>query len=488
MTISFEKIPANVKTPGAYVEIDPSNAEQGPGVQEYVGLIIAQRLSGGSGAAGSRYLITSPDQAIDLGGRGSMAARMADAWFANNQVNRVYLHLLDDVGAGTAATADLTVTAAATATGTLALYVCGKRVPVAVAAGDAVGTIAAAISAAINADADLPCTATVSTATVTITARHKGLVGNSIDIRVNHGGEFLPAGVTLSSTQFVLAGGATNPDLDDVWAAIGDTQYHAIACPYNDTTNLDSSLDVELERKWGPMVRADGFALVAKRAAHASLVSYGGSRNSKHFSVLGYDGPEAEDTASARLAAVLALSAQNDPALPFETVRLVGFAVPSEDERFTRAERDQQLNSGISTFVVVGGQVQIERLITCNQTTATGAPTEAFLDVGTRLTSAFMAWDFRTDARTKFARSKLAKDGTRYGAGQKIVTPAIGRAFAIGKAVQWEERGLLEDSDQFAKDLVVEINASDPTRLDFLLPPNITNGLMVVAASLQFRR
>jgi hypothetical protein len=38
-----------------------------------------------------------------------------------------------------------------------------------------------------------------------------------------------------------------------------------------------------------------------------------------------------------------------------------------------------------------------------------------------------------------------------------------------------EELGLVENFDQFKTDLVVERNASDPNRLDFLLPPDIIN-------------
>ena len=36
-------------------------------------------------------------------------------------------------------------------------------------------------------------------------------------------------------------------------------------------------------------------------------------------------------------------------------------------------------------------------------------------------------------------------------------------------------------------DLVVERDQSDPNRLNFLLPPDLINQLMVTAASLQFR-
>jgi phage tail sheath gpL-like len=50
-----------------------------------------------------------------------------------------------------------------------------------------------------------------------------------------------------------------------------------------------------------------------------------------------------------------------------------------------------------------------------------------------------------------------------------------------------EELGLVEGFDQFKRDLVCERNVSDPNRLDFLLPPDVMNGLIVVGAQIQFR-
>jgi phage tail sheath gpL-like len=50
-----------------------------------------------------------------------------------------------------------------------------------------------------------------------------------------------------------------------------------------------------------------------------------------------------------------------------------------------------------------------------------------------------------------------------------------------------EELGLVEGFDQFKADLVVERDALDANRLNFLLPPNLINQLVVTAAKVQFR-
>ena len=82
---------------------------------------------------------------------------------------------------------------------------------------------------------------------------------------------------------------------------------------------------------------------------------------------------------------------------------------------------------------------------------------------------------------------RYGNDGTRFGANQVVVTPAVGKAEAVGLFRQWEELGLVEDAEQFKRDLVVERDITDANRLNFLLPPDLINQLRVTAATIQFR-
>ena len=50
-----------------------------------------------------------------------------------------------------------------------------------------------------------------------------------------------------------------------------------------------------------------------------------------------------------------------------------------------------------------------------------------------------------------------------------------------------EDAGLVENADAFKEALVVQRNAQDSDRLDFLLPPDIVNQLRVIGAVLQPR-
>ena len=190
---------------------------------------------------------------------------------------------------------------------------------------------------------------------------------------------------------------------------------------------------------------------------------------------------------AAALAGVVVESARNDPARPLQTLQIVGVLAPANADQFTLAERDLLLNDGIATHrVAADGVVRVERQITTFQTNASGAPSTAYLDIETPLTLEYLRFDFRNQLLSKYPRHKLASDGTKFGAGQAILTPKLGRAEAINIARGWEELGLVEGIDQFAEDLLVERNLQDPNRLDFLLPPDLVNGAKVFGVQIGF--
>ena len=150
--------------------------------------------------------------------------------------------------------------------------------------------------------------------------------------------------------------------------------------------------------------------------------------------------------------------------------------------------RNALLHDGIATFSVAkGGGVHIERLITTYQQDSAGTPDTSFLDVNTMLTLGYLRFTFRARFALRFPRHKLANDDATFGAGQAIVTPRIARGEVLTLFREWEDRGLVENIDQFKQDLIVERNSGDPNRLDILLPPDIVNQLRVTAAQIQFR-
>ena len=489
MTIAFNGIPTTLRVPFVYVEIDNSRAVQGPAVQKYTALVIGQRLSTGNVAELVPTVITSDAQARQAFGAGSQLHGMLRSYIENDAVTEVVAIAQDDDGAGVAATGEVLMAGTATAAGTLAFYIAGRRIAVAVASGDTAADVATALQAAIAAESLAYTTAVVNGGTaeqVDLTAKNDGEHGNDIDLRFNYqSSDAFPAGIT-GTIQTAMSGGSGNPDVDDVLAILPETQYNIIAHPYTDSSNL-TKIEGELADRFGPLRQNDGVAFAAKKDTLANMTTLGNSRNSPHSSLWPARGPSVSWEWAAAIAGQIAASGQADPAKPFQTLPLDGILAPDSTEEFTLAERNNLLFDGIATWRLAdGGIVRIERAITTWQTNDAGAPDTSYLDVNTLLTLSFLRFAFRTRIQSKYARHKLANDGERFGPGQQIITPKVGRAEALAWFASMQDLGLVEGLEQFKRDLIVERNTQDPTRLDFLLPPDLVNQLRVVGSQVQF--
>lgn len=486
MSISFDLIPVDLRVPGMFAEFDSSNASQGVFQLPVKGLIPGQKTAEGSKSALEFVRVTNVQDARDYFGPGSMLALMFEAWHRNNSFSEVYCVALDDDAGATAAQKTVTFSGAATAAGYAYGRIGGKLARAGVAVGDAASDVASGWADAVNANENLPMTAVVADAVVTLTAKNKGDVGNDIDIRFNYyDDESFPEGIT--ATLATATTGAGNPLLDDVIAAMGDEWYNFIAMPYTDSTSL-VAMETVLDDRWGPMNPIDGRAFAVRRGTHSELGTFGDGRNSAHVCCMTATGvPTNTFEHAAALAAKVAYHGGIDPARPFTTLELEGVLPPAKDDRFTLEERNLLLFDGISTFTVdSGGRLRIEKLITMYKQSANGADDESYLYLNTLLTLSFIRYDLRTATQLRFPRYKLADDGTRFGAGQKVVTPKSFKGFLLSRFRLWEEAGLAENVDQFKRDLVVERDSSNRNRLNTLLPPDLMNQFDIGGFQIQF--
>lgn len=489
MSISFNSIPSSQRVPFCYVEFDSSKSQQGPSVKQYKALMFGQKRSAGTATADTPVRVTSVAQAITLFGQGSFLHGMVEKFLKNNKATSLTVVPQADNSGGVTAAGILSFTGPATAAGTLSLYIGGRLIEIPVASAETASQVATALVAKIATIDNLPVTAAVdgsNTYQVNLTCRHKGLLGNAIDLRFNYqSDQAFPAGIACTITD--MASGTTAPVLTTSIANLSEDQFDIVVFPYNDATSL-TAIEAELLDRWGPVRMNDGVAITCKTDTNANLITFGDGRNSKHVSCIGIYKPLTPSyEIAAAGAAVVAYYGQIDPARPFQTLPLLGVVPPAEADDFTLQERNLLLFDGIATVKKDGGGVLcLERMITMYQVNAASAPDTAYLDVNTLLTLSFLRWDFRSRMLSKYPRHKLASDGTRYGAGQAIITPKVGKAEAIAIFRQWEELGLVEGGDQFKRDLIVERNLSDPNRLDFLLPPDLVNQLVVMGAQVGF--
>jgi len=484
--ISFEGIPLDILTPGTFIEFDNSHAVRGAAIMPHRILVFGQIIASGTGDADSIVTIFNERQAEQVAGSGSMLHRMIRALKRVNPTTELHAILLADAAASVAATGKITVASGASASGAINLYIGGDVVRVGVQSGATPAQIATSIIAAINAATILPVTAAVDAedaAEVVLTAKNKGLVGNTIPLVLNYyDGEALPAGVSL--TLAPMAGGVTNPDITDAFALLGDAWHTTYVTPYTDAANM-TALEGELKLRAGPLRMVDGIAYAATAGSLGELSAYGAGRNSQFVSTLGVVGPvDVPCEWAAAYAGAATFAAQVDPAQPVSDIVLTGLKPPAGPARPRREERDILLHNGIATWTVnAAGEVVLERAITGYRLDGAGLADRSYLDTETLRTLSYLRFSMRARLAARYRRKKLGKDGST---GPNVVTPRMIRAELIALFGDWMELGLVQDIEQFKRDVTVEISSADPNRVNILVPAHLINQLRVMAGKVQF--
>lgn len=486
MAVSFNTIPNTVRVPLAYVEFDNSQAITGTPVKNNKTLVLGLRLPTGNIAAGQPVRITRSEQAVTAFGRGSMLAEMLCAFMRANPYSDLYALALDDVADPVCATGKITVTGTCSAAGQIALLVAGVRVPVTARANDTSATIANRVAEAVNTNAALPVTASVSGSEVTLTCRWGGITGNDVDVRVNYfTGETVPAGIAVDVLG--MAGGVGNPDVSQAIAALGDTWWTDIVNPFTDTNNLNL-LSEELQSRWGGIRQIDGLCWIAYRGTHAQASTFALSRNDYLFTCIPTNiSPEPPYIWASVNAAVCTYALNIDPARPVQTLELTGIKPPAVADRWQWNERNLHLFDGLSAYNVnANGAVQLDRVITMCRVNKYNVEDPSYLDVETIKTLSYIRYAIRARITQRFPRHKLADDGTRFGVGQAIVTPSVIRAELIALFTELESAGLVENFDAYKKSLIVERDANDRNRINVLSNDDLVNQFRIYAHSIQF--
>lgn len=206
--------------PGVYVFLSRAGASA-PALNRRV-LLLGYKTSAGNEPAGSPVRVISEDDVTLAAGKGSDLHRMWRSYVAHSASTGAELWICPmNAPSGVAQTRTLTIMQApngaalgtggtgAAAAGFLSVYICGYRYDVQVANGSSYASIAADLAAAIQANGDdLPCTASVSGATVTLTARTAGLASADLPIMCSLSSPTMQLGVSPGTITFATTAAA----------------------------------------------------------------------------------------------------------------------------------------------------------------------------------------------------------------------------------------------------------------------------------------
>ncbi|CUT12539.1 Bacteriophage tail sheath protein [Bradyrhizobium sp.] len=493
MAVAFNQIPANLRVPLFYAEV---NAGQSPYSGPSRTLLIGQKTAAGSAPANVPVILSGDPQ--PLMGTGSMLSEMAIWARQNNPFGEIWMLPLVD-GGGAIQTFTVTVASGILGSnGTASLYVAGEKVSVAVAPSDTNANVASNLAAAINAGyvkfgrvLSFPVTAAAASNVLTLTARNAGALGAKLSILKDLVGDEGPL-----QTYLTIAAGTAGtgvPTLGTALAALGDMEFDYICSPYADTTSLDVIKDFlgGVSGRWSPIQQIYGHYLTVMFDSFSNFASFGTGRNDPNVSIVGVvDSPSPPwrwaAAYGARIAGDKNLGGEVDQAyrisVPVQTLDLVGIRPPqSRVNWFNITQRQTLYQDGIAGYKVQpDGTVMLDRVVTTYQLNSYAQPDITWLDIETRLQMVYFIRYMRQRITQKYGRCALADDNPS--ANPAIVTAKILKAECVHVYNELEFGGLVENSDLFAKSLVVE-RSSDPNRVNAYLPVDVVNQFRVFAAN-----
>ncbi len=487
--ITFNEIPSPLYRPGSYLEVRPTFANVGILPFPARNLIIGQMLSAGSATAGViQQDVRQPQQATALFGAGSIAEGMAIAYLNAGSTIPLDVIGISDAGGGTKAAWTVVFGGTWTVGGTTPLKVAGTRYAIGTLSSDTPSTTATAWAAAVNADPQAPVVATVATATVTLTAKNAGLVGNDISVIVSTDpGDALVKGMTCVITQTVQ--GASNPAIDSAITAIAGLWYTGIAIPWQDTSNL-GKLTAELARRFGAMVREDSRAYLCLTGTFSQQLSAIATINSQFVAALPMTRPGSTPWAvAASMMAVCEASLVKDPSLQIRDVALPGIVAPQRSDLLDDNSQQMMLAGKGSTFRVLrDGTVTLQRVLTTYTNNSAGVPdSTTWFDIMETAVSSRIRWDWRQFLLLMFPTNKLAPDGSlaeQYNT--NVCTPRRAKGAWASRMLTYAKQGWIENEVADTAAALFRINANDRNRLDYQVQYTRIGNLIVDAGVLEF--
>lgn len=508
MTIPLAVSPTTLG-PGLYMDIDLLAGAASPSTGLLKVALLASKSSDGDLTNDTEVRsgsgVTSAKTAFGQGTVGALSAAQLHAKYPTAQID--FVSPVPGLGAATLA---ITLAGAPGSNNVIDCDIHGVEWEVAWLVGETAADVATRlINSILQRTASLACTAASGGAGIAdITSKVAGNVGNDIKVRMTlrsgtTGTETINTGTSVSAP---LAGGTTDPDLTNALAAIAGEEYHYIVpclsntdvanvASANNLSKIKTHIDAYNTGKDAKLQQCvvgytGTVALAIASAPHSNSIG-----NSEKFEMLlcingrSLPGVWAGREAGGRLAAV-----SLDPAAN-RIGELLDGCVGAYDkiaDKPTAAEIESALGNGVSLVSYTAqGLEELVRPVTTHSQDAAGGPDRRLLDVQNVDATYIVARDLRSSMWTEFKGAKITEDVP---AGEDpppagVVEERDIKAFATSRLQFWARDGVINRAALEAAiadgTLIVQVNASDATQVDCVLPFEIIQPLAKLGVVVQ---
>lgn len=490
MTIPTAVSPS-VKTPGLYLTVNLLAGAASPGSGALRVALLAPRSSAGDLTLDTEVRtgsgVDGAETAFGEGAPGHLMAKIIYGKFPTAQVDFVA-----PTAGSTAATLDVTAAGTPAANQVVDCDIMGRTFEIEWLSGVAHTSFVTSAVAAINAYADdLMVTASDGGAgKVTLTSKVTGKIGNDVLVKMKlRNAQTGTETLTGATTHTNLSGGTTDPDFANALAAIAGREYHFIlpAMSNADVENIvtDSGLadalthieayDDGLNAKLQQVIVGHTGAIADAVATTAS--SHGGNDDGRAELICCVNGRSLPCEFAAREMVGRLAAVSVDPAANRigELLDLVTGSADVTADRPTATEAETALNGGVAivTYTDPGEAEQLTRPVTCHSSD------NRLIDVQNVDGTYVVARDIRDALPQAFPNAKITEDVE-----EGDEPPPAGvleirdvKAWVENRLYAWARKGVVQKAALAAAiadgSLVVEINSSDSTQVDMVLPYKI---------------
>lgn len=460
--ISFDTIPGALRVPGQYIEFNTRTAVQGLPQNPQKLLILGPMTAGGKQPALTPVQLYSDAQAGDLFGQGSWAQAMVKQVFSNNAYLDVTVIGVPDHEAGVAAVGSVVVSGKSTSAGAVDLIIGGVEYSIAVPAGISAEAVADKLRVKLTASPACLVASGGSGATLSLTAKNKGEIGNEISVKVQSGA----AGLNFKVT--AMANGQKNANISEALAVVAGKQYHVVVCPFVDDANA-KALSTHLTDVSNAIEQRGCIGVLGWRGTLATGIAFAAKINDGRATCAWYKGAvEGNALIAAGYAAQLA--AEQDPAKPLNTLEVRGLTVTPDADWPLFAECNNALFNGMTPLTVVNNKVQIMRAVSTYTKSAANVDDPSLLDITTIRTLDYTRKAVKERIALRFPRSKLSD----------TLVPKV-KSEVLDVLIKLEEAEIIENAEANKGKLQMVRAENDPNRLNAVIPADVVNGLHVFA-------
>lgn len=381
-----------------------------------------------------------------------------------------------------AATGSITVTGTATETSSGYVKIGGIKASFAVAKGDVAATVMGAIKDAINAVIDMPATAGDVATTLPLTSKWSGAIGNRIKVVISA----QISGLTFASANF--SSGSLDPSITAALKLIGNVWETFIldTFDYTNTDNLDEYQSFG-EDRWSALEKKP---LLVAHGCTDDLDTRTAVTNIRPKDKINF---LIEDVGSTALPFVVAAkglindimtTANDNPACGYHG-DLTGIDAGDDNAQENYTQRNSSVNKGASTNIKVGSVAEL-----CDIVTFWHPDTEGEIKscryVADMVKLMNVCYNVRLIMEADEIKGAPLIPDTTVTDNPLAVHPKDVRTSFSNLADTLARKAILAESDFTKKNMTVDIDDSNPKRLNTKFPVKLSGNVEVFSTDVYF--